>query len=284
MAEKLTPYPWPRTDESPPPDIWATLVGLLESDGGVRRRAILPNFYPHLVLRGSGVFRCPAGQWEIRTGDVFCLWPGIEHDFQEDPDDPWHFYWMRFEGRRAQTVLRDLGLAPDRRVIRPADAALAAARFQALHAYYKPREAQDKYHAHALLYELLSALQPDRANATSDSSAQLVGQASALAEDLLNTGIDVTGLARRLGVTRQKLFKAFRQRMDVTPVAYLQSLRMQRAKQLLASTDMKIRAVAAACGYANEKYFYRRFRERNGLTPAGYRRRYSRPEASNRVT
>jgi transcriptional regulator GlxA family with amidase domain len=62
--------------------------------------------------------------------------------------------------------------------------------------------------------------------------------------------------------------------MEITPVAYLQSLRMQRAKQLLTSTDMKIRSVADACGYGNEKYFYRRFRRRNGLTPGQWRRRF----------
>jgi len=47
--------------------------------------------------------------------------------------------------------------------------------------------------------------------------------------------------------------------------------RMARAKELLASTGLQVREVAAQCGYADEAYFNRRFRQCVGATPRRFR-------------
>ena len=53
---------------------------------------------------------------------------------------------------------------------------------------------------------------------------------------------------------------------------YLNSVRIQAAKKLLAETDMKVYQVAEACGYHDSYYFSRIFRKVTALTPGDYRR------------
>lgn len=59
----------------------------------------------------------------------------------------------------------------------------------------------------------------------------------------------------------------------MTYTEYLQMLRLERAELLLAHTDNTIEQIAEEVGYHNKGYFYRIFMERNGCTPAQYRRK-----------
>ncbi len=274
--EKVTLHPWPRPEGLTGATVWAAVVGELTGYGTSSRASVSAAFHPHLITRGHGTFDLVHGEVTIGPGDMFCLWPGVEHAFREDPDDPWHFYWMRLEGEGAEEMVRTMGYSPTDRVGRPGEPERAIRCFHDLFECYGQSPPADPYRALALLFDLAASCRaPGPVAAGRDPSARLVEEAKGLLESLLDTGINVTGLAERLNVSRQTLLAAFRQELDVTPVDYIQTIRLQRAKQLLACSDLKISAVAGACGYGNEKYFYRRFRELTGRTPGEWRAAHS---------
>ena len=76
-------------------------------------------------------------------------------------------------------------------------------------------------------------------------------------------------------MTRQALLAAFKTEMGVTPLEYIQHKRLDQSKRLLTETNLKIAAVSRACGYGNEKYFYRRFRKLTTHTPGQWRNEHS---------
>jgi len=59
--------------------------------------------------------------------------------------------------------------------------------------------------------------------------------------------------------------------IGATPIQYVKQLRLQRAAELLESTDGKIADIGAACGFQEMSYFARAFREWKGRTPSQYR-------------
>ena len=61
-------------------------------------------------------------------------------------------------------------------------------------------------------------------------------------------------------------------------VSYVTQLRLNRAKELLSATDMKIRDIAQAVGFEDEKYFSRRFTQEVGMSPNEYRGRFGEDE------
>jgi transcriptional regulator GlxA family with amidase domain len=183
---------------------------------------------------------------------------------------------MKLAGEGAEPLARDLGFSPSRQTLRPAEPERAIRCFQAIFECYARREDREPYRALSLLFELVSACRGFAATPGNGRSRErLASEARALLESLLDTGINVSGLADRLHVSRQALLAAFRQELGVTPIDYIQSMRLERAKRLLAKTDLKVSAVARACGYGNEKYFYRRFRELTGHTPGEWRSEHS---------
>src|SRR5262245_65119511 len=72
--------------------------------------------------------------------------------------------------------------------------------------------------------------------------------------------------------------RLFKKITGATPHAYLASLRIERARRLLAESDLPIAEVGAEVGYASQSHFTKIFREATGMTPRAFRH-----AATNRV-
>jgi AraC family transcriptional regulator len=65
--------------------------------------------------------------------------------------------------------------------------------------------------------------------------------------------------------------RLFKKLTGASPHAYLASLRVQRAQQLLAETDLSISELSARVGYSSPSHFSKAFRQSTGLTPRAFR-------------
>jgi AraC-like DNA-binding protein len=66
--------------------------------------------------------------------------------------------------------------------------------------------------------------------------------------------------------------RLFKKIIGTAPHAYLAGLRIERARRLLAATDLPITEVGAKVSYASQSHFTKIFREATGLTPQAFRR------------
>ena len=67
------------------------------------------------------------------------------------------------------------------------------------------------------------------------------------------------------------LSQLFRRGLNRSFQEYLCHCRMEHAKTLLTETALSVKEIAAVCGFGDEVYFIRRFREMNGIPPGKYR-------------
>lgn len=80
-------------------------------------------------------------------------------------------------------------------------------------------------------------------------------------------------LARAVGLSRSVLAERFREAMGDTPLAYLRTVRLQRAMRLLAESDKTLEQIALAVGYHDAFGFSKAFKRAVGLSPGEYRKR-----------
>jgi len=73
--------------------------------------------------------------------------------------------------------------------------------------------------------------------------------------------------AAKLGVSIPHINRLFRDEIGQTPMAYLEDLRMTRARELLIITALPIAEVARETGYDNPFYFSHRYHVRYGHSP-----------------
>lgn len=88
----------------------------------------------------------------------------------------------------------------------------------------------------------------------------------------LSRPIRLAELAERAGLSTFHFARAFRTSMALTPRAFVEELRVQRAQQLLRTTRLPLAQVAAEVGLGTQSRFTTVFRKRTGLTPAAFRR------------
>jgi LacI family transcriptional regulator len=87
--------------------------------------------------------------------------------------------------------------------------------------------------------------------------------------------IGVADVVSHLPTTQRSLQRRFRRTLGRTIIDELMRARLDRARRLLASTDLLVKEVAAKCGFRSAKRMGRVFRQVEGVSPGDYRRRRS---------
>jgi transcriptional regulator GlxA family with amidase domain len=85
----------------------------------------------------------------------------------------------------------------------------------------------------------------------------------------------VARMAARAGLTSRTFARRFRASTGYEPMDYVQSLRIEEAKQMLEIEDINVEDVGRAVGYEDPTSFRRLFKRKAGLTPAAYRRKFA---------
>jgi AraC-like DNA-binding protein len=97
-----------------------------------------------------------------------------------------------------------------------------------------------------------------------------------LAREILLRNLDqpplLSELARQVGLNGKALKQGFRQVFGKTVFGYLHEYRMEQARQLLMSGDLKVGEVMQQIGFRDRRYFAAAFRKQFGVTPRDYRR------------
>jgi transcriptional regulator GlxA family with amidase domain len=101
--------------------------------------------------------------------------------------------------------------------------------------------------------------------------AARIEQCVAYMSQHLNRPLQVATLAARVSISPSHFFALFKRRIGLAPMDYFTRLRMERAGQLLESTSLSVKEVAAELGYDDPFYFSRVFKSINQLAPSDYR-------------
>ncbi|MEM7698536.1 MAG: AraC family transcriptional regulator [Verrucomicrobiota bacterium] len=86
--------------------------------------------------------------------------------------------------------------------------------------------------------------------------------------------ITAEGLAELAGLSVPHFNRRFRKLMRLSPLEFVNSLRLAEARRRLATTRQSIGKIASDLGYYDQSYFTKRFRETIGETPLKYRKRF----------
>ncbi|WP_025274628.1 GlxA family transcriptional regulator [Haloglycomyces albus] len=93
--------------------------------------------------------------------------------------------------------------------------------------------------------------------------------------DNLHRRMSIDVMAHRACMSRRTLTRRFRAETGLSPTEWLKEQRIERARTWLETTDIGIDRVATQVGFGSGTVLRRHFRDRFGLSPSQYRRRFS---------
>ncbi|MBV7507780.1 response regulator [Bacillus sp. sid0103] len=110
------------------------------------------------------------------------------------------------------------------------------------------------------------------ANTQNPSNREPIREAIDYINNNLKNELSQKEVADHVHLNPSYLSVLFKEHVKLTFSEYVTRRRIQRAKELLISTNLPINDIAEESGYKTAKYFIKIFRELEGMTPSAYRK------------
>jgi len=233
----------------------------------------------YLQLKGESIWQSESMIYNLNPGQGYVVSPGVRHHSLTYSKGSQHFYYAELDVRSwcgEGSALRELHAFQLLDQARPLESVF---RLLVSEAGLHPGSRQS-WILHHLLGVL--ALQTDRflSGAPIGPHPEIEpGTHPSLlqAQQLLKSNPDhpwrLEELGRMVGLSPQYLSSAFSQSFGRSPMRYLQSCRIDRAKELLISSDLTVTEIALESGFSSLQHFSARFREQTGLSPSEFRKK-----------
>jgi AraC-like DNA-binding protein len=114
---------------------------------------------------------------------------------------------------------------------------------------------------------LLAEPDPDKGNALAEQVLQYI-------HEHFCEQLSLSQLAERFAVSQSHLSKVFSHRFDISPIQYVNQLKLQKVKHLLVHSNMSITEISDRVGFGSIHYLSHYFSQRERMSPSEYRSRF----------
>ncbi|MFD2670384.1 AraC family transcriptional regulator [Marinicrinis sediminis] len=230
----------------------------------------------HYIISGKGRFEIQGQQNDLEAGDSFIIRPEQLISYQADEETPWKYVWIAIQGSGCEELLEQAGLNPSRSVVSIPNRNRVITLFAKIRTAFQQQASLSALMPLGYLYLLLAAYK----EALLDSNARKPAQADqiSLVDQMIHYvstqytyPVSIEQMAEDLGYHRAYLSRVFKKETGLTPVSFLQKVRVDKGRQLLRERrDLTIEQVAYSVGFEDPLYFSRQFKKHFGLSPTHY--------------
>ncbi len=217
------------------------------------------------VRKGAGTVISDGRAHKITAGDAYYLEEGHDQRYYADQSNPWEKIWVNFSGALARRITECYGIGG--RVHYPS--LPLGDLLERMLALAQNPSAEIEKEATLLLHEMLYRLSREVRADETDPRALAI---RAYLDNAISRPISIADVAAAVGISPATVNRVFRATYGLTPYAYLAERRIEAAKQLLRSTSLSVRSIAAHLAFADEFYFSYVFKKHAGISPGRYRR------------
>jgi two-component system response regulator YesN len=104
-----------------------------------------------------------------------------------------------------------------------------------------------------------------------EKSNHIIEKAQVFILENYKRDISLEDVSRNVNVSPYYFSKIFKEATGEGFVKYLTAIRIEKAKELLSSTEYSMREICSMCGYSDPNYFSRSFKKNAGITPSDYK-------------
>ncbi len=234
-----------------------------------------------VILSGQGRYIRNGCSYAVSAGHIGLVLPAPDPGLLiSDPHDPYDHYYCRFTGQHAAAIAAHIlqtqyaaGLSPDFPFFKHSaisDIADIFSRTLLNIAHSPPRPDMTRMMpADARLAEILILLDtPPHSAAHSLSAASL----QHYLHDHIADPVDLDVMAAHFSISKPHLCRVARKELGRTLQSLWEQIKMDRARILLAQSDLSIKQIARLVGYTDPFYFSNVFHRSAGASPSHFRK------------
>lgn len=283
-GQRLVIYPFYVIEEA--------LNNPLTSDLVVHSMGYFPKAENHFISRESGcgehiLIYCTKGEgWFVLNGkkhivrenNFFVLPAEIPHKYGSSKDNPWFIYWVHFKGKKSEAICEKLqgvlpiGIGDNSRIndrINYFDELLNVMESEITESTINYINLSFNHLISTFLY--IPAYRLAKYSKIKAEKTFFISLATHYMYENLENKLTLKDLATYFGYSESYFYRLFFKEIQYAPVEYFNQLKIQRACQLLKSTNMKISQIAVKLAFDDPYYFSRIFKKTVGKSPKSYR-------------
>jgi AraC-like DNA-binding protein len=225
----------------------------------------------HYFVGGAGLFKNGDRTHTIAPGSLHVTPPELDHQIiATDSRKPITYYAILFETREQELItLLDEQCSRDPEPFKIGTshrfffADLLERHFSGKHELMRSAE-------HAFI-SFLFCLAAGFPSSHAQSENVHVEKALAIMQSSLDKNLDLAEVCNRISLSQEYFVRVFSERMGTPPMKYFAHLKVEAARAMLSSTNLRIQQIADNLGYTNQFNFARAFKRLTGQSPSQYR-------------
>lgn len=257
----------PHTDYPPknhPPAYWFS----------PNRGRILHEYILLYITKGEGIFESSTCKpVRIAAGTIVLLFPGEWHNYKPANQIGWNEYWIGLNGETIDQLIKNnffskksplFNIGFSEQLISLFNQGIEIAKFQ--------KAAYQQMLAGISSMLLAFIFYSEKNNSFEDKAIiSQINKARMMMMEHTEDHIDLASIAASLNLSYSWFRRVFKQYTGFSPAQYQIEIKMQKAKELLASTSMTIKEIAFKLNFETASYFVTLFKSKNGISPVEYR-------------
>lgn len=255
------------------------LSGTIYDWHGLRRKDFGPfscNYVFQYTLSGFGQLDIEGNSYSVKAGEAFIVEvPGNHRYYLPNNSDGWEYIFITLVGKKAAECWNFMKEQRGPVFKVPPNSKLIQTLLK-LHQDTAKQQITDAYYASAKAYEFIMECYRFIKNVeTSNKECTLhITKALSFIHTHYNDPITLDEIAAVSGLSKYYFIKQFQNQLNMTPVQYLTKIRIQKAVELLRSTNLSITDIASQVGYENANYFNKVFHKLVGVSAGTFRGNY----------
>lgn len=230
------------------------------------------------ITNGSG-YVCFENEEETRLekGDVLMILPNQKYQYYHDSRYDWKEYFIRFEADALYHQLIKTLFINEYQVVDAGFNEELVRLFQrSVDVVRNGLKSSQVYLSGILLHILGLVIAETRNNVAEKREKQQVERAKMLMHEQVNSEVSLQEIASQMNLSYTTFRKKFKKYSGISPARYLNELRMDKARELLAETALSVKEIAYQLQYSSSNQFSTMFKKQVGLSPQQFRNHHSR--------
>ncbi|MDR9853131.1 AraC family transcriptional regulator [Paenibacillus sp. VCA1] len=231
----------------------------------------------YFFMEGEGWLRINGAEYSPKPGQLFLIPEGVHQAHGTVGGNTFLMYWCHFSAGVSDLNILQALEKPDYINVEEPDKVVRL--FKDLIHYHRSDELLAGWKVNSILLELLcyfferSGIR--RVNLAGSPSHQAMETVIRYMEENISEPLSVKDLAKQVHLNPNYFSQLFRGMLGLSPIHYLNRMRIEKAKTLLAGTELTVSEIASRVGI-EPHYFSRMFKAQEGYSPSHYRKmRYS---------
>ena len=237
---------------------------------------ILPEYQLLYIVEGEGVFHSrTVPEARLSEGDFFLLFPGEWHSYHPTGPRGWKKYWIGFRGNNMDDRVRAGFLSPTKPIYHVGFSDSIVRLYRQAYDQAIEESAYSQQVMAGIVNLLIGLMYSKERNMElknrNQSHVDLINRARLRIREELESSLTIQQVAEDLGMSYSNFRKLFKEHTGLSPATYQQDLRLQRAKEMLTTTDMSIKEIAYRLNFESPDYFSSKFKIKTGRKPSDLR-------------